>query len=243
MVADLHPLLHERYPVALVEGDTLSIFDLHGDGFRLVNRVPKPEWIIPNIAAAFPLEEHGWRVTCVLDTISRDPTTAAVIVLHEFVHCYQFETCEEGLKRTLEVTRQAERDGHVTWELDHPFPYDRPQVAEAYRDMLAVLERDDEPSVRKARAVLLGLLKPMDAEYLVWQEWKEGFARHIENRLRARLGLPRAGPGSIPPMNRVTLYAGGDALIGFLVRREPRWFLDLEALFHAMFHAMRGFEA
>lgn len=234
MVADLHPLLHQRYPVALVEDGTLAIFDPVGDGFRLEKRIPKPAWIVPNIAAALPMEERNWQMTVVLDATHRNPTDAAVIVLHEFVHSYQFQTCEEAVKGTLEVARRAQQNGHGTWELDHPFPYERPEVVEAYQQVLAALERDDESSTREARTALLNRLEPLDAEYMVWQEWKEGFARHLENLIRVRVGLERSGSATIPPMNRVSFYAGGDALIGFLVRREPRLLLDLEALFHAM---------
>lgn len=46
-------------------------------------------------------------------------------------------------------------------------------------------------------------------EYMVWQEWKEGFARVIENRIRDRLGLPQNAGGSSSLLIR-TVFSGGE---------------------------------
>lgn len=42
-------------------------------------------------------------------------------------------------------------------------------------------------------------LPPGSGEYLVWQEWKEGLARLMENRVRQRWRLPINRGGRTPP--------------------------------------------
>ena len=70
-----------------------------------------------------------------------------------------------------------------------------------------------------------------DYEYLVWQEWKEGFARYIENRIRARLGLDPNRFGAEEPYNRITFYVGGSDYISLLVEDRPELIQDPKALY------------
>jgi hypothetical protein len=74
----------------------------------------------------------------------------------------------------------------------------------------------------------------MDFEYMLWQEWKEGSARYFENLIRRELELPLASSRAKPPFDRVTFYAGGEALISLLVRQRPELTSNFEDLFYAM---------
>ncbi|MGB4528172.1 MAG: hypothetical protein WBI68_01060, partial [Bacillota bacterium] len=75
-----------------------------------------------------------------------------------------------------------------------------------------------------------------------WQEWKEGFARYIENKIRAYLGLPLNLAGDLiddsSPFTRVSFYAGGAMLIGFLESVRPKAVRDLRLLFAELFSAL-----
>jgi hypothetical protein len=77
-------------------------------------------------------------------------------------------------------------------------------------------------------------LSARDFEYLVWQEWKEGTARNLENAIRDRLGLAANHGGTQPPYSRITFYAGGDRFIRWLTARDPALIADLPRLFAAM---------
>ena len=69
---------------------------------------------------------------------------------------------------------------------------------------------------------------------MIWQEWKEGFARYIENKLRRKLELEeRRGPLT-PPFDRVTFYTGGALFISLLVEEDESLEEDIEALFQRM---------
>ncbi len=82
-------------------------------------------------------------------------------------------------------------------------------------------------------------LSPGEWDYLTWQEWKEGLARYLENRMREVVGLPENKGGENPPSTRVTFYRGGDKLIRFLERRRPGIVSDMEQLYRTI-SATRG---
>ncbi len=65
-------------------------------------------------------------MACVVTPDVFDELDGYVTILHEFVHCYQYTTCEPGLKEDLTVARQAEQTGEMIWELQYDFPYTDP---------------------------------------------------------------------------------------------------------------------
>ena len=52
---------------------------------------------------------------------------------------------------------------------------------------------------------------------MIWQEWKEGFARYIENLIRGRLGINRNTKELQIPFNRVCFYEIGSKYIDLLL--------------------------
>jgi hypothetical protein len=164
-----------------------------------------------------------------------DALEGYVTIFHEFVHCMQWETCEPRLRQTLGIARQAQAENDVMWELHYPFPYADPQFAAAYGALLeASQEGDVVDAMWASRRRLRAALAPGDWEYMVWQEWKEGLARYLENRIRDRLGLLANHGGGAPPYDRVTFYEGGARLIAALGQDEPGLLHDLEALFYRL---------
>ena len=238
--AGINPALHRLYPVVIAEGDKLLIHDCDEvqQSYRYIKSTPAPMPIPRGVRAAFQLEDYGGRIVCVLTPEVFDSKEGYVTILHEFVHCYQYETCEQSLKMNLDVARQAQEQGDFMWEIQHPFPYQSNMFTRSYEAFLeAVFLSDgvgDEQAVQCARQDLRSYLGRHDFEYMVWQEWKEGFARWVENRLQEKLGLCVNNGGTDLPFSRVTFYAGGAAYIGFLERRTPGLVNDLEALFSKM---------
>jgi hypothetical protein len=70
---------------------------------------------------------------------------------------------------------------------------------------------------------------------MVWQEWKEGFALLIENKMREHLNLPKNNVGTTIPYSRTVFYAGGSAYINYLAQQNPDLLTDLDALFYSMY--------
>jgi hypothetical protein len=235
-VQDINPALGELYPVAVVEDDQFLVYDIQDvvAGYRLAITAPTPMPIQAGIRAAFQLEVYHGKIACVVTPDAFDSIGGYITILHEFVHCYQYETCEQDLKMQLDIAQKAAEDSDFMWEIEHPFPYLSKDFSTAYLDFLDALERDDVMQVLKARQSLREYLGVHDFEYMLWQEWKEGFARWVENKIKQELGQPINQGGIAEPFSRVLFYAGGEAYISWLVNRRPTLANDLPALFYEM---------
>jgi len=96
-----------------------------------------------------------------------------VLVFHEFVHCFQFGTCEPTLKQGLAIAQHYHSRGVFDWELTYPFPYDNKSFVELYKKLLSVSETEDVSLIMSLRKRLRECLLYMDYEYMVWVEWKK----------------------------------------------------------------------
>jgi hypothetical protein len=170
-------------------------------------------------------------MACVVTPEVFDDPYGYVTIFHEFIHCQQADTCEQRLKERLSVARQARCANDPMWEINHPFPYTSHAFTQAYAYFLSAQALEEIEPVRRQ---LEGMLSDEDYEYMVWQEWKEGFARYIENRIRRRLSLPENLGGGQPPFSRVAFYAGGAHYIQGIGQRLPELLTHIEALFDCM---------
>jgi len=232
-VSDLHPALGSVYPVVLVEAGQFFIFepDPAAKAYRPVNAFPDTFNIPRGIRAAMPLSFWNNRMACVVTGEVFDAPKGFVMILHEFVHCYEWDTCEQRLKEKMAIFREAMKKKDYMWELEYPFPYDKAQWARVYADWMSALERNEDRPAQELREQLEKLLSPGDWEYMTWQEWKEGLARCLENRINRRLGLPENQFGRRPPLDRVAFYCGGQRLIDHLWRTNPGLADNIESLY------------
>jgi hypothetical protein len=234
--APLHPALTKVYPVAIVENKTFYIFAPAPEEkrYRLALAAPDAFDIPTGIRAAMPLAFWDNRMACVVTGEIFGQSDGYVFIFHEFVHCAQWEGGEQALKAGLALYQEAMKAKNYMWELQYPFPYASPAFVESYAALFKAWEADDAAAAGSLRAALHKALSPAEWDYLTWQEWKEGLARHLENRMREVLGLPENKGGEKPPFNRVTFYRGGDRLIRFIERRHPEIVKDLEKLYRAI---------
>jgi hypothetical protein len=191
--------------------------------------------ILPEgVRAAFPLDFYDNKMACVVTGEVFDDLSGYVMIFHEFVHCAQTDCCENKLKSGLSVARQAREAGDYMWELNYPFPYEDSDFSEIYAIFLEAAAEGNVDTVLRCRTFLKETLNTPDYEYMVWQEWKEGFARLIENRIRKMLELEENHGGIDQPFDRVTFYEGGARYISTLVDKNKDLEKDIEALFHTM---------
>lgn len=232
----IHPFLKRMHPVAFVEGDVLYIFDIDSSSreYRFQKKVPVPFPLPQGIKASFPLSSYDNKPSCVVGSQVFNSSTGFVFIFHEFVHCQQALTCEYRLKEKLNVARIAQENQNYSWELNHPFPYDDSVFIDNYSGFLKALAEENEDQIKRFRLRLKKHLKQIDLEYMVWQEWKEGFARTIENFIRNKYDLKINVSGKEKPYSRVSFYYGGEQLIKYLVRDKNQLLLDLESLFHSL---------
>ena len=235
-IKDLHPLLEGLYPVAVVEGEVFYVFDvLEKDRSYELVKTARPPMIVPEgVRAAFPLDFYDNTMACVVTGEVFDDLSGYATIFHEFIHCAQMATCELELKARLSVAQEAEAADNYMWELSHPFPYADETFEEVYALFLERAAEGDKAAVSRCRAFLREVLNAQDYEYMVWQEWKEGFARHIENKVRAKLELELRVSQAVPPFDRVTFYEGGARYISLLIAEDPELEKDIKALFQRM---------
>jgi len=227
-IKDIHPFLEKVFPIAIVEDNHFHIFDTDSSGkkYIFVKEALAPMLVPKGVRAAFPLECYDNKITCVISDDVFESLKGYALIFHEFIHCSQWEICEPKLKQRLEIAQD-----HM-WELNYPFPYNK--YAEIYSLFLKSLEKSNSNNISKYRSELKRILSKDDFEYMVWQEWKEGFARFIENQIRRRLGIRENHRGKDEPFNRVTFYEGGARFIAFLGKQEPGLLTDIETLFYKM---------
>ena len=233
-IAGIHPLFAQAYPIGVATGQQIAIYapEAQGGQYRLAACVQSPVAVPTGVRAAFPLEDYGSRCVCVVSPEAFDSAEGYTAIFHEFVHCYQYATCEQRLKQTLGIAQRAQARNDFMWEINYSFPYADPCFANAYAEFLCTLDIGTPERVHDCRERLRHLLTAGDFEYMAWQEWKEGFARLIENRIRSQLGLSQNLGGTRQPFERVTFYAGGAGFINHLEACEPHVTTDLEILFH-----------
>jgi hypothetical protein len=232
-IAPLNPVFKKVYPVAIVEDKTFYIFEPAPEekAYRLVHTAPDPYNIPQQVRAAMPLGFWGNRTACVVSGEVFDQPDGYVLIFHEFVHCAQAECCEQKLKEKLSIYKSAMKTQDYMWELQYPFPYTDAAFVRMYTSLLSGLDRQDASQAEALRNELKKSLRPADWEYMTWQEWKEGLARYLENRIRRTLGLAENIGGEEKPYSRVTFYRGGDALIRLLERQHPGITANMEELY------------
>jgi hypothetical protein len=235
-IEGIHPFLKKLYPVAIVEGDLFYVFDLDASRKHYVlAKLAKPAMIVPKgIRAAFPLDFYDNKMACVVSGDVFDDLSGYVLIFHEFVHCAQTDCCEHTLKSGLSVAQQAQAANDYMWELNHPFPYEDSDFSEIYEIFLEAAAERDVDTVSRCRAFLKETLNNPDYEYMVWEEWKEGFARLVENRIRKKLELEENHAGIKKPYNRVAFYEGGARYISVLFEEDKSLEKDIEELFLRM---------
>ena len=232
-VKDIHPFLAELHPIVIVENDQFYIFnyDSAKNSYTFIKKQPVPFPIPSGVKASFPVNGCP---SCVVTEKIFNSMNGYVTILHEFMHCTQAENCEYDLKKKLILGRKGYENKDPSWELNHPFPYDNPEFVKIYSEFMGALDNNDKEEIIQCRQQLRNILNQADFEYMVWLEWKEGFARLIENRLQKRLNLNVNTYGSEKPYNRVTFYVGGSKLIKYLGGEDNRLFTNIELLFEKM---------
>jgi hypothetical protein len=231
-VRDLHPVLDRCYPIGLAKDDRLMVFDADTDQnrYRLVCESVVPSPIRDGTRMTVTLPDYGNRPVCIVASASFESVADYVTIFHEFVHCSQWEDCEQGLASEL-AAAHPDVEHFGIWETRHPFRFEDERFVHSYSRLLEVLAVGDLSAVLECHREVAGGLAPLDRAFLVWHEWKEGFARWVENKVRRRLGLRRNQNGRTAPFGLGTLHTGGAGLIELLVRNEPGLSVRLKDLY------------
>ena len=232
----IHPFMEELYPVTIVVDDHFYVFDVDDGGdYVPVAECPAPMPVPDGVRAAFQIACYDNKTACVVTPDVFEESFGYATIFHEFIHCHQAATVEPGLRQNLPLAQKALEEEDYMWEINYPFPYEG-DFETLYARFMQAAEEGDMEAVAGYRNELAAMLDDHDYQYMVWQEWKEGFALFLENKIRKEMGLDRNMVGRRRPYGRTTFYAGGAAWIARMGEDDPMLLTDLEALFDRMMH-------
>jgi len=215
--------LSELHPIAVVDNNTFFVFDVkeHEKEYEFIMEYLS-HWELPKgVLAAFPLDFYQNKSAAIISSSELENPDNYIFVFHEFVHCFVWNKCEPKLRKELMIEKQHQDANNIMWEINYPFPYETPGLGDI-SDLINYHKKMKE------------CLKETDFEYMIWQEWKEGFARYAENLLREELGLERNTNILNPPFDRVCFYEIGSRYIKVLLENDKTINGDLEKLFYKM---------
>jgi hypothetical protein len=229
-ICKLDKSLEHLYPIAIVEDNDFFVFDIDLSGKQYEYKMVFPSQMnIPDgILAAFPLECYGDKIATVITQKVFDDIESMVFIFHEFVHCYQFYNYEMNIKGILNIALEAERSKNYMWELNYPFPYENEQFIKNTMDL------NNGYDIKTYHIEMKSILSEKEFEYMLWQEWKEGYARYIENMIREKIGLKKNSNKLKHPFDRVCFYEIGSKYIETLINNDVELKNNLEELFYKM---------
>ena len=151
----------------------------------------RPRQFPPNLLATFPA--FGPPAVIVIGepaaTTAKTSTPWLFVVMHE--HFHQLQYAQPGYYQAVEALGLSKSDKTGMWMLNYPFPYEVPEVADAFahlRDSLLAALNQVEPAkfdplakaYLKERKQFLAQFLPGDRKYLSFQLWQEGVARYVQ---------------------------------------------------------------
>jgi len=238
-VKDIHFSLEKLYPIAIVEDNKFLVFDIdeNKERYVFIKSHPTPMAIPKGIKAAFNLDFYDNKLAAVVSPEIFDSLEGYIFIFHEFVHCHQFYNCSLNIKNNLKVYQKSMKNEDYMWEINYPFPYDDLVYVEKTLKLENYFNNLDKNRVNKYYIDMKNYLDEVDYEYMIWQQWKEGFARYIENKIRDILGEKKNSSEIKVPFDRVSFYEIGSRYISLLLKVNPELNKSIEDLFYTMFDA------
>jgi hypothetical protein len=235
-IKSFYTVLEKLQPIAIAENGNFYIFDTdENSNYKFIKKSPASFPIPVGIRAAMPLDSYGFKSVCVVTGDAFDNLDNILLIFHEFIHCAQFQTVEMSLKEKMKVYKKAMEKMDYMWEINYSFPYTNKDFVKTYSDFIDALEKKDTAGIKAARIMLKIILSENEYEYMTWQEWKEGYARYVENKLQKYFNLDINEYGKSVPFNRISFYAGGSKYIDCIISGYPKLENDLEAIYKNIF--------
>ncbi|MCT4685926.1 hypothetical protein [Vallitalea sp.] len=228
----IHPLYKRNYPLIIVKDDEGYIYDKKDhESYCFIKKFRFSIHVLDDIAACFCLNDYYNKFCCFIGYELLDKEIFPILCLHEMVHCYQGVEAEEELKKKLMIYDE----NSPMWEVDYPFNYGDKNFVKLFDEYLYSLSNEDISQVIEKRKTLLDNLNDDDREFIIWQEWKEGLARFLENRAREHIGIKNNIKGAKKPYSRISFYRSGDLIISYICKHKPQLTKDIRRLFEVLY--------
>jgi hypothetical protein len=211
-------------PLLFVTADTeyLTHFDTPPKEFQKLgdDLYARPRQFPPNLLATFPA--FGPPSVIVIgepsNTTAKTSTPWLFVVLHE--HFHQLQYAQPGYYESVVKLGLSKGDTTGSWMLNYPFPYEVPEIADAFahlRDSLLAALNQVEPAkfdplakaYLKERKQFLAQFLPGDRKYFSFQLWQEGVARYVQIKSAEAAAdyQPSAAFAGLPDCTPFSAYA------------------------------------
>jgi hypothetical protein len=236
-VKNIHVSLEKLYPITVISDGYFYVFDKSeiGDKYEFRRKVETSIVVSGDILTAFHLNFYDMKPSVVISKNMLENQGNNILVLHEFVHCFQLENGAVEIRNELSVQRQEIVRNNYNWEIDYPFPYSNDYFIDKTTELSDRFSSGNYDYIEVYHNCMKAYLHKAEYEYMVWQEWKEGFARHVENLIRRELKLQLNGNILRSPFGRVHFYEIGSKYIEMLLEKDEELNDNLVKLFYKMF--------
>ncbi|WP_346935595.1 hypothetical protein [Clostridium sp.] len=209
--------------MAVVEEEYFFIFDLSEDNkcYEFKGEYKAPMTVPEKVLASFPLDFYDMKPAAVVSKDAFNTLEGYIFIFHEFVHCYQWEQGDNEIRETLEIAKIAKEKNDFMWELNHPFPYEDKVFINEASKLEVVDERLQCRDIMEYHKKMKKHLNHIDFEYMIWEEFIEGFARYIENLVRERFQVNLNSNRLETPFSRVIFYELGIRSISAILKENP----------------------
>jgi len=180
----------------------------------------RPRQFASNFQATFPA--FGPPAVIVVgepaNTTSKTSTPWLIMLMHE--HFHQLQDGQTGYFTAVDDLGLSRGDKNGMWMLNYPFPYEKPEIDQAFnqlRDLLLrALNEPDEATFRvltkqyvEQRKKFFAQLAADDHKYFSFQLWQEGIARYTEIKVAeaATKYQPAAEFAALPDYEPFASYA------------------------------------
>jgi hypothetical protein len=235
-VKNIHTSLEKLYPITVINNGYFFVFDINEAGnkyeFKFKTETPMP--ISGDILAAFSLDFYHMKPSAVISKNILENQNNYINIFHEFVHCFQMGNGEFDIRKELLIEKQEMEKNNYSWEINFPFPYNNEYFINKTMELSDYFINNGYENVVNYHRDMKTYLQKVEYEYMIWQEWKEGFARYVENLIRKELGLQLNTNVLRQPFDRVHFYEIGNKYIEMLVKNDKELNINIIKLFNKM---------
>jgi hypothetical protein len=132
------------------------------------------------------------------------------------------------------IEKQEMEKNYYSWEINFLFPYNSEYFINKTMELSDSFINSGYENVVNYHRDIKTYLQEIEYEYMIWQEWKEGFARYVENLIRKELELQLNTNVLKQPFDRVHFYEIGNKYIEILVRNDKDLNVNIVKLFNKM---------
>ena len=236
-IKHIHISLGKLYPITIINDGYFYVFDVSeaGHKYEFKRKVETSVVVSGEILTAFNLDFYDMKPSVVISKNMIENLGNDILVLHEFVHCFQLESGAVEIRNGLSIQAQEMVKNNYSWEINFPFPYNNKYFINKTMELAGDFSNGNYENVEVYRNCMRAYLHKAEYEYMIWQQWKEGFARYVENLIRRELGLRLNGNILAEPFGRVHFYEIGNKYIEMLLEKEKGLNENIVKLFYEMF--------